>query len=216
MIEILKKMFEANPEKSTIIIIDKCSDCECETIIEITPTSGGFGLQGGILFKCSPDGYLARCPDCYKANQKIDDNQESVEKIIKILLVEDEITSREILKLFLLPIGEVDIAINANEAIAAVKKSIENKKPYELIFLDIMLPEIDGITALKTIRGLETKKGLNEDIRSKIIMTSATSEKEIVLESARANCTGYLIKPIDKTRLYNEIRKHGFKIPDLN
>ena len=63
---------------------------------------------------------------------------------------------------------------------------------------------------------METKKGLNEDIRSKIIMTSANSEKEIVLESARANCTGYLIKPIDKTRLYNEIRKHGFKIPDLN
>lgn len=62
---------------------------------------------------------MTRCPDCYKANQKIDDNQESVEKIIKILLVEDEITSREILKLFLLPIGEVDIAINANEAIAA-------------------------------------------------------------------------------------------------
>jgi hypothetical protein len=73
MIEILRKMFEANPEKSTIVFKDKCSDCGCETIIEITITSEGFGLQGGTLFKCSPDGYLAKCPACYEANPKIDE-----------------------------------------------------------------------------------------------------------------------------------------------
>jgi hypothetical protein len=74
MIEILRKMFEANPEKSTIVLKDKCSDCGCETIIEITPTSVGFGLQGGVLFKCSTDKYIARCPDCYEAYLKIDHN----------------------------------------------------------------------------------------------------------------------------------------------
>ena len=55
MIEILKKMFESNPEKSKIVLIDKCSDCVCETIIELTLPPGGFGLQGGVLTKCSPD-----------------------------------------------------------------------------------------------------------------------------------------------------------------
>jgi len=49
MIEISKKMFEDNPEKSTIVLKENCSDCGCDTIIEITPTSGGFGVQGGIL-----------------------------------------------------------------------------------------------------------------------------------------------------------------------
>jgi hypothetical protein len=66
MIEILKKLFEANREKSTIVLNDKCSGCGCDVIIEITSTSGGFGLLGGSLFKCSPDEYLAKCPDCYK------------------------------------------------------------------------------------------------------------------------------------------------------
>lgn len=74
MIEILRKMFEANPEKSTIVLKDKCLDCGCETIIEIIPTSVGFGLQGGALFKCSPDEYLVKCPDCYQVNPKIDHN----------------------------------------------------------------------------------------------------------------------------------------------
>ena len=70
MIEILKEMFEANPGKSKIVLTEKCSDCGRETVIEITPTSGGFGLQGGVLTKCSPDGYLAKCPDCDEANGK--------------------------------------------------------------------------------------------------------------------------------------------------
>jgi rRNA maturation protein Nop10 len=74
MIEILRKMFEANPEKSTIILKEKCSDCGCDTIIEITPTSTGFGLMGGVLFKPSKDKYTAKCPVCYEKLFKIDDN----------------------------------------------------------------------------------------------------------------------------------------------
>lgn len=44
-------MFEANPEKSTIVLKDKCSDCGRETTTEITPTSVGFGMQGGVGLK---------------------------------------------------------------------------------------------------------------------------------------------------------------------
>ena len=71
MIEILRKMFEANPEKSTIVLKAKCSDCGREATIHITPTSGGFGFQGGALFKCSVDGYLVKCPECYQAKARI-------------------------------------------------------------------------------------------------------------------------------------------------
>jgi len=71
MIEILRKMFEANPEKSTIVLKGKCSDCGREATVDITPTSGGFGLQGGALFKCSADGYLVKCPDCCQVKPRI-------------------------------------------------------------------------------------------------------------------------------------------------
>jgi two-component system chemotaxis response regulator CheY len=133
-------------------------------------------------------------------------------KFIKILLVEDELTSRMALNSFLNPFGEVDIAVNGNNAITAIKKALETNKPYELIFLDIIMPEIDGITTLKKIRQLETQHGINEYAKSKVIMTSANIDKDIILKAARAGCTSYMIKPIDKTRLYNEIRKHGFEI----
>jgi len=74
MIKILRRIFETDPEKSTIILKEKCSGCGRQTIIEITPTSGGFGLQGGYLFKSSTVKYKVKCPACIEATPNIDDN----------------------------------------------------------------------------------------------------------------------------------------------
>ena len=70
MINILKKMFEANPGKSTIRVKGNCSDCGREITISITPASEGFGLQGGTLYKFSPSAYFVQCAECYKINPK--------------------------------------------------------------------------------------------------------------------------------------------------
>ena len=72
LIETLRKIFKAKPEKSTIVLKGKCSDCGCKIILNITSTSEGFGMQGGVLFKCSPARYCAKCSDCYKVNPNID------------------------------------------------------------------------------------------------------------------------------------------------
>jgi two-component system chemotaxis response regulator CheY len=133
---------------------------------------------------------------------------------MKILIAEDEFISRNILNKQLAPLGEVDTAANGKEALTAFKMAFENNQPYDLICLDIMMPEVDGIMALKKIRQLEAQKGLNPETRSKIIMTSGVSEKNKVLSAVQANCDGFLVKPIDKDRLYYEIRKHGFDIPE--
>jgi len=69
----LKKIFEADSEKSTIVLREKCSDCGCDTIIEIIPTSRGYGLQGGALFMSSDDEFIAKCLNCYEKHFKIDD-----------------------------------------------------------------------------------------------------------------------------------------------
>ena len=73
LIEILRKIFEADPGESTIELKDKCSDCGCEVIVKITSTAGGYGLQGGALFKFSPGAYFVKCTDCCEVNEKIND-----------------------------------------------------------------------------------------------------------------------------------------------
>ena len=70
LIEILRKMFEASSGKTTIEIKEKCSTCGNHVIIKITRTSGGFGVDGGALFKDSGDTYRAECENCYKLLMK--------------------------------------------------------------------------------------------------------------------------------------------------
>ena len=132
---------------------------------------------------------------------------------MKILIAEDDFISRKIINTQLAPLGEVDIAANGNEALTAVKMAVDADQPYDLICLDIMMPEVDGIMALKKIRQLEAQKGLDPEARSKIIMTTALSDKSHVVAAAQAKCDGFLVKPIEKDRLFDELRKHGFDIP---
>jgi len=133
---------------------------------------------------------------------------------MKILIAEDDFVSRKLLNKLLASLGEADIAANGNEALTAVKMALENDQPYDLICLDILMPGFDGIVALKKIRQLEAQKGLDPEKRSKIIMTTAVSDKSYVLAAAQANCNGFLVKPITKERLFDELRKHGFDIPE--
>ena len=72
----LGKLFKDNPEKSTIVLKEKCSDCGDLTIIEITRTARGYGLRGGALFESSNDKFIAKCLNCYEKHFKIDDKSE--------------------------------------------------------------------------------------------------------------------------------------------
>lgn len=74
---ILKKLFDDKPEKSEIILIERCSDCGGLTIIEIKHTSRGYGLMGGVLFESSNDEFIVKCLACYEKHSKIDDNQKN-------------------------------------------------------------------------------------------------------------------------------------------
>ncbi len=56
------------------------------------------------------------------------------------------------------------------------------------------MPEIDGIDDLKKIRQLETQYEVREYAKSKVIVTSANTDKDIILKSARAGCTSYYDK----------------------
>ena len=62
-------MFDSAPHHSTIVLEDICAICKKNVIIEITPTSGGFGLLGGALFEKGVSGYYTECAACYNGNQ---------------------------------------------------------------------------------------------------------------------------------------------------
>lgn len=126
---------------------------------------------------------------------------------MKILVVEDDFTSRILMHKLLSPYGDVHIAVNGKEAVSVVKESIENKDLYDLICLDVMMPEMDGHTALEQIRELEQDAGYTVGQGSKVIMTTALSDSQNVIGAFKENCDAYMVKPVERAKLLRQLRK---------
>lgn len=129
---------------------------------------------------------------------------------MKALIVEDEFLSRKVLRSFLSSNFEVDIVVNGKEALAAFERAHEAKNPYDLILMDIMMPEIDGMEALERIRDIEREQGYS---MCRIIMTTALDDPKTVIRSFHdGEASAYMVKPVDKNKLYAELTKLGLDV----
>jgi two-component system, chemotaxis family, chemotaxis protein CheY len=117
---------------------------------------------------------------------------------MKTLIVEDDFLSRKLMLAYLSPLGECDIAANGSEALEAFMMANDAGKHYDLITLDIMMPEMNGQEVLKRIRRFEEEQGLTA---AKIIMTTALRDADNVMTAFKNQCEGYLVKPIESEKL---------------
>lgn len=119
---------------------------------------------------------------------------------MRILIAEDDLASRKFLDKFLSKYGQCDLVVDGIETIEAYMAAVNEGKPYDLICLDIMMPKLDGIKALKAIRDLEKQKDIAEKDRAKIIMTTALENSEYVRQSFEYGSEAYASKPIDMNK----------------
>jgi two-component system chemotaxis response regulator CheY len=116
------------------------------------------------------------------------------------------------LQTYLSKYGECHVAVNGREAIEAFRSSREQRRPYQLICMDIMMPEVDGLTALERIRALETAAGVLAGEGVKIVMTSALNDSKHVFTAFNELCDAYIAKPVDLGKLMKHLR--DFKLVD--
>ncbi|WP_243547202.1 response regulator [Pseudodesulfovibrio tunisiensis] len=127
---------------------------------------------------------------------------------MRALIVEDEFLSRKVLRSFLMTLFEVDIVVNGREAVEAFRLAHKEGSPYDLILMDIMMPEVDGIEALRKIREMEDAGGLKPKV--KVIMTTALDDPQTVIKSFYdGEASAYIVKPVAKDKLYTELEKLG-------
>jgi two-component system chemotaxis response regulator CheY len=127
---------------------------------------------------------------------------------MKTLIVEDDFTSRLVLQTFLSRYGECHIAVNGREALEAFRTAQERGQAYDLICMDIMMPEMDGREAVKRVRALEDACGIPSSARVKIIMTTAVNDVKEVMRCFHELCDAYLVKPINHAELLERIRSY--------
>ncbi len=128
---------------------------------------------------------------------------------MKSLIAEDEFVSRELLKKMLSPYGKCDIAVNGDEAVKSFKKAVDEKEPYDLLCLDIMMPIKDGPETLKEIRKLEQEAGIKGSAEVKVIVTTALDDQETVISSMTGGAAAYVVKPIRREKILGHLHEFG-------
>ena len=127
---------------------------------------------------------------------------------MKCLITEDHLLTRRILKELLSPQFDCDIAVNGQEAIDSFQLAHDSKQPYDVIFMDIMMPVIDGMEALQCIRALERKMQIPHALAVKVIMTTALDDPHTVVKSFNVcEADSFIVKPISRQKLADELRK---------
>jgi len=128
---------------------------------------------------------------------------------LKILIVEDIAIARKVMIQMLSDLGTCTPAEDGVEALTKYREAFDAKEPFDLICLDIMLPQVSGIDVLKKIREFEGNQNIEKNNQVKIVMVTALNDQNMVIEAARAGCDSYIKKPLNKQKIVEEITRLG-------
>ncbi len=114
----------------------------------------------------------------------------------RILIVDDSRTSRKMLRTILEENGHeiIDEAVNGQEGV----QKFQALRP-DVVTLDITMPVVDGVEALKMIKAL--------DADSKVVMVTAAGQKNKMIDCIKAGANEFLTKPFDKDEIVNVVAK---------
>lgn len=126
---------------------------------------------------------------------------------IRALCIEDDTICQKRLDMIMRDFCRCDFADNGKLGFEKFKQALESGRPYELITLDIQMPEWDGHQTLKHIREYETQKGILGLDGIKVIMLTSQGTPEHIFSSFREGCEAYVFKSFMGEKLLDEMTK---------
>lgn len=113
----------------------------------------------------------------------------------KILIVDDAEFLR--LRISKMLVGEGYQVFEADNGLKAIEAYQANRP--DLVLMDVTMPEMDGLTALKNIRSFDSK--------AKVIMLTALGQESVVLEAIKSGARDFVVKPFERDRVLTAIQK---------
>lgn len=132
--------------------------------------------------------------------------------MIRCLVVDDDEMGRELIAQYLKGVAICDMAENGVKAVEKFRRAFEGGIPYDLIILDIVMPEMDGYSAAKEIRltekewGVPVSKGVNI-----MVLSSLNTPGEVIKAYVSARSAAHLVKPVHPAKLLATLEKLGLQ-----
>ena len=125
---------------------------------------------------------------------------------MKILIIDDDPVCQTLFQLSLKHLGRCDTANCGREAVSAFENALVNNDRYDLITLDIVMPDMNGRESLDAIRNLEKKHSLdNASDAVKVIIVTSMDDPDSFFEAIEDGCEA-VAKPVTKKELLEKIR----------
>lgn len=129
---------------------------------------------------------------------------------LRILIADDSRPMRTVAMHMLGKYGQCQEACDGREAVAMYAAALERGEPYQLVVLDILMPRLNGVDALRDIRSLERSHGLDEDTRAKVVMLTSLDDPGFMLDAQLgAQADYYLTKPFDTDQMRESLTGLG-------
>ena len=134
--------------------------------------------------------------------------------MLKVLIIEDARVNQEFLLLALRPHAEC-LAVPTGEAgLVEHRRALDQGEPFDLIFLDIMLPGIDGLKTLELLRAAEDIFELPESRRVQVIVTTVLDDDRTASRAfISGHAASYMTKPFRARQIADELAKLGLIQP---
>jgi signal transduction histidine kinase/CheY-like chemotaxis protein len=204
-IDVTEKLKTQSSENSVVIMI---SAAEWSTIAEVATKAGVDKFLSKPLFPSTIAGIINECMG--KDKQQEEDVQANIGGLFtgrRILLAEDVDINREIVKVLLEPTQvEIDCAENGREAVHIFSKAPEK---YELILMDVQMPEMDGYEATRHIRNLNVPKAKTVPI----IAMTANVFREDIEKCLEAGMNSHIGKPLDLNEVAEKLKRYLTALP---
>jgi two-component system chemotaxis response regulator CheY len=127
---------------------------------------------------------------------------------LRTLVVDDDLASRLLLTSLLSRYGDCDVAVNGKEAVDAFRSTLEQGQKYDLICMDILMPEMDGREALRQMRALEETDGISPACGVKIVIMTAIDDAKEMIGCFEDFSDAYLTKPVNLINLLRHLRSN--------
>jgi len=128
---------------------------------------------------------------------------------MKVLIVEDDVTSNALIANIISPEAECVQAYNGLEAFTCYSESLQAGAPFDLMYLDLMMPQMGGKELLSKIRDFEQQNEVTPDRALKVVVLTAVGDEETELELNFLGCIEYLVKPITVQKVKNSLALAG-------
>jgi CheY-like chemotaxis protein len=174
--------------------------------------------EKGSVFKFTIQAKKGSCVNDNRGMDQSDKEEQDIAGIFagrRILLAEDVEINREIVQTLLEPTQlEIDCAENGIEA---VQKFTKTPDKYDLIFMDIQMPEMDGYEAARHIRALEAERNVRPDNNRQlsefpkgvpIIAMTANVFKEDIEKCLEAGMNSHVGKPLDFDEVLKQLKNY--------